>query len=668
MIPYFSYDIKSIKDTPIEFNDEEMKLCVSRIDFDKQNHKFNYRLSLVINREISVDDSGENFKNLATKDPDDKYVHFLHFPKNSLSEKGIEDYSDSIETLLSNFCDRKKIDTPYYRTLPLCDLDEYDKKIIRKFKAIEIILNDVDENNITGYGIIGFSNTRDGKIDFDKCFIYHTEFYERPFIKYSIKAHKNYVDVIFNNISTFKNNQFSFKTDCRLYYSDTAVYKTDIKSFDEVVNPFGNKKQRLYLPNDLIGTLNLKKYHFLLSFVEEKTNHYFYLCLEDDNHKVKNNISKIDKKIICPCCKRPLLFKKNKIYFLNQNNEKIEDSTHVILKNKKEMICLNNVTNSSNSSRLVEIIMPTKLVKNAKNNINISIFGVTATGKSVFFSSLLGLQNGVDSKLEYLNNCFKNNKIDLNFNFEMHQFEALYVNKYSERARICQVIHDDDSFEIMQKKDRYADYSLNKDNIPSTLTNVTILPFILKSNKINLIFKDIAGEVFTNKKNINNFYDYINDDAFIILIDPNEKNLQNTFTSILNNKEIIKNKPIAIVFTKFDSLMVNSFSSHCALSNDEISDLINIKSYAGSNLEKNINRSSLEIESYLLKNKDFYTDLDLDKLKEFNIKFFVVSSIGLNAIATSKDKQSQIYSIDYYSTPYRIEVPILWLMAAKGVF
>ena len=133
----------------------------------------------------------------------------------------------------------------------------------------------------------------------------------------------------------------------------------------------------------------------------------------------------------------------------------------------------------------------------------------------------------------------------------------------------------------------------------------------------------------------------------------------------LMKSNIHKDSPIAVVVTKFDTLLEN-FDPNCHCLRTDFYD--EDKIYADSYLQHEIDHSSEEICSYLTS-----AELASDLSKKFtNVKYFGISSFNFMESIHSKDEslndqENKIQEMKFECSPYRLELPFIWMLHQFGI-
>lgn len=275
----------------------------------------------------------------------------------------------------------------------------------------------------------------------------------------------------------------------------------------------------------------------------------------------------------------------------------------------------------------------------------------------------------VDLTDESKENLYKDGKIILR-NKSPFQFLS-YFFKYYVNSEQAWCLHDG--------KINYKNFVMGlgeNRSFPPTTTNldeeefgevITKYPFFLNINKKNdIVIYDIAGE------NIENHNDFVVNQLtgkgvgifFLLDIGLPRDGIEKALSILdLNKSNVNKNNPIAIIATKFDKIETE-FNPNCYCLRNDFKGIINrINYYEGSELERNIDMSSKEIESYLIKK-----GITLPKLK--NIKYFNFSTFSTPDSILHIDKTDENEEENYLrfmSSPKRMELPYIWMIKQFGL-
>ena len=195
-IGYFEYEIKALNRKEVKLTD--LKFFVDR-KFSESEKKFRYILYLAINRTI---DDNIIFPTI-TNNINHKYMHLLHLSRTTDSDDQnlIEDLAKRFlngeisnrEDKVLNDKEERKL---FFQKYNISNVDDITGAAINTtYKSAIIELDSLSESFITGIGLIGFSDSKDGAINADDAFIYKCSFVRRCFIEYMLgeKSTLNYL-------------------------------------------------------------------------------------------------------------------------------------------------------------------------------------------------------------------------------------------------------------------------------------------------------------------------------------------------------------------------------------------------------------------------------------------------------------------------------------------
>lgn len=682
---YFDYKIKNALDGKELLKDDNIMFYIDRL-FDDDISKFRYRLVLCIRRKIDEQCVDTIFG--CENNPNEKdYVSIIHFKPGALPSNR-EDFNSNYYSLFEHPNNDIHYFFEHYTRL------SSNKDDNKECYYLKYVL-DIPEENISSIGMIGFSSSLQECPSLANTYFYEIEFYRKKHIFYSIEKSSKKLKITIKNIpQVLSDIKFVVAGD------SSPIYKFDNNILDgfELEMKAGSASRTIEKEFELSDEQS-KYNHFRLAiktysngdedeYLKNLPSKLFLLYplqapdIKDKTDKVERENVGTEKKI-CPFCAQELnkdvLQNKHLQYcngelmpvkFLNKKGKKI----------KKVVACKRY--NKSDDKSTVPMVIPPFLLKKKAKTIVIGLSGAASSGKSVFLSSLLKLQNGVSHDLTYLNaytSFYKNN-------FEL--VDLFYVEEKEKETvptptNICdlmsQLVKETTNSISSRLYDNFKmNYQLHNGLFKKTDTDIFYHPFIFKSNHASFVIKDFAGEILrVESENYDNPLDpkltIDNSDAYLVLIKPNQTidEFGKTLSRILNNQDN-KNKPIAIVLSKFDLFIQQNQDkidpSLAALVDDTYS-LMNLRSYSGSLLEKNVERASEEIKAII---KDTIKSFPFEATEGFtNIKYFAISSLGGDYrscpenLTNAVDSPNNILGI--YLSPYRIELPILWILQQTGI-
>lgn len=189
-------------------------------------------------------------------------------------------------------------------------------------------------------------------------------------------------------------------------------------------------------------------------------------------------------------------------------------------------------------------------------------------------------------------------------------------------------------------------------------------PFIAEVNKdVYVSFYDVAGEDAETKEMVSAIAGGENEYIGVFCVVSGTTNFDGNaavFDNLLHSR-IHRDSPIAVIVTKFDTLK-DHFDSSCHCKRTDYID--GTKFYQGSNLQHEIDYSSEEIKSYLMRYR-LYHDLSS---KFSNVKFFGVSSFNFkDSIHKDDERLEDQGHVRFGCSASRMELPFIWMLNQFGV-
>lgn len=669
-IGYFEYEIKALNRNEVKSTD--LKFFVDR-KFSESEKKFRYVLYLAINRTI---DDNIIFPTI-TNNINHKYIHLLHLSRETESDDQslIEDLAKRFlngeisnkEDKVLNDKEERKLFFQKYNISNVDDITGAAINTTYKFAIIE--LDSLSENFITGIGLIGFSDSKDGAINADDAFIYKCSFVRRCFIEYTVKQNNNKVTFEFPKRKQISKLSKKLDLSLKVFYDSKEIYSFNkLNSLSKTINPRRGSCV-VKLDKNMVGN----NFFFALGFENPELEKFIILrniseLKEDDK---PHNLANLQAR--CPYCLNNLTISKLK------DGDQLCDGNRLYLEplenNSGNKVYFrighaNNVYNIYCKDKYYSNRVAAMYVKIPKSyydmeridTLSIGLLGRPASGKTVFLSSTFQLQNGREAKMEYLNHFFE--KFSLHFSLEpvegLIQKNNVFENTTISNQKLLQHISQPDFEANGEDNLPFRDFMIKPGTSPfRTNYDKKFFPFILTSKSTNILISDVAGEKSEKSTDFDFNERLSKNDAYIVLIAPNDTTFDKTFKRIMDFGD--KNKPLAIVVSKFDILQ-NEFSSMSETNNDMTYDFIG-NNFDNTLLEKHIIRSSNEIRSYLIDHKESFRGFDINEIEDKfkNVRYFAIASLGLNCSIEKTDTNLN-FSIDSYTLPFRVELPILWLM------
>lgn len=696
---YFDYQISQ----PSQESKDLASLVHFETDryFDEKSKTFRYRLQLIVARNITkFDGVNDDYELPLVADIKGKYLFVLHGDVNSFSKNDISFIKNSNKETLFQVFD--------------LSINEQGNAIANdKYRNLKCVFELASEEDITGVGMFGFSDSREVEPSEENRFYYYTKFYKKLVIRYSAERKKSSLKLTFKNLvdlnearavlhpktshagsaaegdATAKHEPQTMNT------AERAKAKTQIPHHLEVRISYNSKitYQRGQLLDDIITipsgkkktfktTLDLSKNppalaceFFAPIIINEPFNNYFiFERVEKKSAKTKYYRANLKNKVkLCPYCSNIIVQDKNRTGLLSCQGEPPGQIYDVYMYDrpvKNAHFCQDFVSSvlSSDEVEPPKFFIPEHYLNKEVKNTIVGLLGLPASGKSVFLSSILGLQNGNDCAPTYLNRFLKHFKTA----FEFEENGELIFNSAHRRYDFQKV--KSQYFNLNENSNtqlsRFEQFRIDAFNetYQRTPTGQLFYPFILRAPSTNLVIKDISGEDAKAGHMLNDPRSNLLNraDAYIVLISVLEPaaDFQDTINRIIREENATK--PIAICLSKFDMVDLRDFEPNAACLLDDTFPLLDIDTYKDSALSRNIEQSSEELKAYI---KEKQTRFPLDNLLGTckNVRFFALSSIGESRAVVSDGKSDEFNNILYYNTPFRAELPLLWILNQVGI-
>ncbi|MBR2444040.1 MAG: hypothetical protein IKB27_01415 [Clostridia bacterium] len=456
---------------------------------------------------------------------------------------------------------------------------------------------------------------------------------------------------------------------------------------------------------------NADKNDFRLVFTDPNLSNYYFLSDESDRDntiegrksrvKISDDRSDtINQPLRCPYCGEPLASipnkEKGKIYTCG--GEEVEAaSLSSDLKKKVTVVCGADLVSLSNlndqGERQASVITNNKLVlpddATTLPSMHILVAGFPRSGKTIYLSSLFNMEMVAANSIS--SNCFTLDRILYKYAGEKESAQELKFLHLDESEDITKVSDDYERSRCSTTGNYKNRYVINVGgNIESRTVGkdakaLAWQPIGYRLGSLGFAyFYDIPGEAVKEKKKGIRSVDIA--DCYIAVIDGDRepaaalKEVCATLESLkamADNPEKIINAPIAIVLTKHDKrLKGNNVEGECFDENSHlvIEDVLSLagsqRRYHGSELERHIDCSSLELEYFL---KSVATDAEsavhgiINQYK--NIKFFTCSALGSESCLSEGSESSAEGKKEILLRPRRLrmELPLIWLMYQRGL-
>ncbi|MBQ7906737.1 MAG: hypothetical protein IJ309_02045 [Clostridia bacterium] len=460
---------------------------------------------------------------------------------------------------------------------------------------------------------------------------------------------------------------------------------------------------------------NADKNDFRLVFTDPNLSNYYFLSDESDrDNTIEGRRSKIrisddrsdtiNQPLKCPYCGELLAAipkkEKGKVFDCRGNEIRMQNLSDD-LKNKVTVVCgadlvaLSDLNAGSKDSgtRAAPVITSNQLLlpddATKLPSMHVLVAGFPRSGKTIYLSSLFNMEMVAANTIS--SNCFTLDRILYKFTGEKdsaRELKFLQLDTSGSLARVSDEYERSRCSTTGNYKNRYiinVGGNIESRTAGNEAQALAWKPIGYRLGSLGFVyFYDIPGEAVRDKKRGIRSVDVA--DCYIAVIDGDKdpasalKEVCATLDSLMSmadNKERIKDAPIAIVLTKHDKrLKGNAIEGECFDENSHlvIEDVLSLidkeKRYKGSELERHIDCSSLELEYYL---KTVASDAEsavhgiISQFK--NIKFFTCSALGSES-CLSKGSNSQAEGkkeILLRPRRLRMELPLIWLMYQRGL-
>lgn len=413
---------------------------------------------------------------------------------------------------------------------------------------------------------------------------------------------------------------------------------------------------------------------FSLAFADESDSKYFVLHCESNNTVEFPKESKKLPRIVynCPYCHEPIdnritdnrKYKRGGIScgFYTKHGRMPTVITEGNQKLKSCMFCSKDFVNESGGGELngeYSRLLPDKFMDH--DSFKIAFLGSKRAGKTTYISRFfdLGGDNTAEMSMASLINSMKKMKINL----EPAKIPSVtLLNSSSLTYRL-----NKESW--TSQNPYYLSRRINLEHYPEATNQGTDetakrYPFIAEVNKSSYVsFYDVAGEDAQTKQIVQTLAggagQYIG--VFCIVSGLRDASAAHEVFDKLLTADIHRDSPIAIIMTKFDTL-IEDFDPNCRCLRTDYFD--GSSYYNGSELQKEIDFSSEEIKSYL---KQQSIDVDLSG-KYKNVKYFGVSSFNFEESVQIPDGAGDTPErLNFECSPSRIELPFIWMLSKFGI-
>lgn len=527
-----------------------------------------------------------------------------------------------------------------------------------------VILSDiVDEKDFNGSGEMVFLDKEDTQV---MRLFYHIDFFKRMPLNYRLQVsmfdqikHQN---VIIKTYIRLKKWLFKDKYTLIIDYpklKSSLEFKTNLDDQEFLLDNQKNQfKRRVKITPE-------KK--LLLTFIDNINEDYYYFNNQTPIARKKRVFRSKRKMIsdICPYCLEPMKdlpkgrIRHSKAYNVH-NKDKHIDLTDTDKKNKKQRhyYCDTKINTGGITVTVKRIINPAYI---KLPTIRIVVGGYTNSGKSVNLSRMFGFLNFKDNNKNVdVMNRIGDLMVKKGIAIDYQRFTSLTKDQVNEDRDIQSYFAYNYMYganhTLMENTATYSDYGVTP-------------PFeAVFASKFLIHAYDFAGENFTviDAKSKTPITQLLNHSQGLFWhYDNTTGDLTDLSRSFQNYKDVVgseKKINIAILWTKYD-VHIQKMSTSSMLNHVNIYKLMKQAKgkYQGSQLEKLIELSSMEVEKEIMKTTNgalLVKTLNEIADKGGQICYFNISAIGHNLIKEN--------SVNFETQAYRLELPVIWLLGQLG--
>lgn len=435
---------------------------------------------------------------------------------------------------------------------------------------------------------------------------------------------------------------------------------------------------------------------YSLAFDDDNMEKYYILSCDSNNTINKKVLQETKKSVTwkssCPYChsliKNDLHYKNGGISCHGKQEKRGEKGIVEIYqkrklqKTKNVMYCKDDLDNDGNFENNYRRILPKDFL--AHNNYKVAFTGSMRAGKTTYISRLFNInKNGAEGRpigitLSMIKKPLERFNISINHAVISKLDISEKPLKKKGNVDVVEDINWDTDVGNKYYTERAIDLRLG--TFPTgtqTGSEFSRKPFCLEAKRISgknsqkepksyISFYDVAGEDAQksqeNLKTIGSGKAPIG--VFVLINGKKDSGSNDMIINVLQEAQINKDSPIAVILTKFD-ILKKEFDGNCHCLR---SDYLNYfyEKYDGSYLEKEIEISSEEIRSYL--SREISMTLDLEK-KFSNVKYFALSSFNYSdSIIHQKDEnENDPGELKFESSGFRLELPLVWMLRQFGI-
>lgn len=416
---------------------------------------------------------------------------------------------------------------------------------------------------------------------------------------------------------------------------------------------------------------------FSVSFFNEEMSKYFLLvCEKNDTYKIPKPSEEFAQiSYSCPYCHTPIGYglKRDPQYArggiscagaLGAPAPVLFDSSD---KPPKNCMYCNDDLNKSDKAKFVfkpdfERLLPANFM--GHNNFKVLFMGSSRAGKTTYISRLFDLdRHNAEAvmRMNMITRCLDK------FHIKVNPADVSTFTRSGDRYTVTgeQWMNHNNQYiqrAISMESDHYPEITVSRQAYDK-------YPFIAEFNqKAYVSFYDIAGEDSQERPaQINKVAGSDLVGVFCLINGQANSARNDDVIHALIRSDLKKDCPIAVIVTKMD-ILEPQFDPNCmCLSSDYFE---SGKTYRGSELERMIDISSLEIESFLKQHRLYpaFRDEDGKSDRFTNVKFFGVSSFNFpESIHEETENIDDPGRLKFSCSANHIDLPLLWMLKQFGV-
>ena len=561
------------------------------------------------------------------------------------------------------------ISSPEYRDVEIRDL-KAGKSILNFYKE-QCRINITSQNSpLSGVGVINMlKNGTDSKGKPEKKLV--ARFFFVVNFSFKTKIHYKLSYVGSRVTVNFECKQRPQNIRVRLTYGEGRIpclNKETSNSVDEFTLDF--TKSKFTYTKD-VGTRYGPNTVFSLTILGEEAPKYYMLHC-DKNDTVKLNSQKPKNHPIvysCPYCHQKI---DNKIYssaryrkggisctYFQQNTTlpTILDSDGNKMRNS--IFCARDQMEDGSLDGNFTRLLPKNFMEH--DSFKIAFLGSKRAGKTTFVSRFFDV-SGDDFKAQMDMTMIHNGLAEIGVNVNAAMIQNI--------PGIDDMVYQFDMANWITRQEYYTSREIDLINgrYPDPTTtgdaNYGRFPFVAEINRdVYVSFYDVAGEDSMDKQMVSTIAGGENEylGVFLIVSGTMDRQGCKAVYDQLRESRIHKDSPIAVIVTKFDTL-IDQFDPSCHCTRTDYFDGTRI--YQDSYLQHEIDYSSEEIRSYLA-SVGLNSDLDTEYN---NVKYFSVSSFNFKeSIHHDGEVLERAGKPRFGCSASRMELPFIWMLNQFGV-